>query len=236
MNHFDTLAATWPAETTDRDGWTLRRGRGAGSRVSAATREAAEADPRAAAAAMRAWDQRPLFMIRPGEEDLDAALAAMGYALEDPTALLAAPAAEVAGPGAAPDFGIVHCDAPLARMVELWDENEIGPARRAVMARAAGPKVFLLARDGDRPAGCAFVALDARPGGAAMIHALAIAPFARRKGLARRMTQAAAAWAARGGASELALAARADNAAALAPYRGLGFTPRAGYHYRTAPE
>lgn len=229
MNHFDTLAATWPAETIERDGWTLRRGRGAGSRASAATRAAPDADPRAAEAGMRALGQPALFMIRPGEEDLDATLAAMGYAVEDVTTLLAAPAAEVAAPGAAPGVGVIRCDAPLARMAELWDENAIGPARRAVMARVLGPKVYLLARDGDRPAGCAFVAFDGR---AAMIHALAIAPFARRKGLARRVTRAAAAWAAERGARELALAARADNAPALALYRGLGFTPRGEYHYR----
>ncbi|PZQ52455.1 MAG: GNAT family N-acetyltransferase [Rhodovulum sulfidophilum] len=233
MDYFETLEATWPGLTEARDGWTLRRATGAGSRASAATRVAADADPRAAEAAMRAMGQRPLFMIRAGDADLDAALAGMGYTVEDASALLAAPAEAVATEGA--EFRVVRCEAPLARMIELWDAGGIGPARRAVMARARGPRVYLLARDGDRPAGCAFVAADGRPGGGAMIHALSVAPFARRKGLARRATAAAAAWAAETGAAELALAVRLGNEPALALYRGLGFREAARYHYRSAP-
>jgi ribosomal protein S18 acetylase RimI-like enzyme len=234
MDYFETLAATWPAMTESRDGWTLRRATEAGSRVSAASREVAGADPRVAEAAMRDMGQRPLFMIRAGEEDLDAAVGAMGYGLEDASALLAVPAGDVATQGA--DFRIVRCEAPLARMIELWDAGGIGPARRAVMARARGPRTYLLVRDGDRPAGCAFVAADGLPGGAAMIHALSIAPEARRKGLARRATAAAAAWAADVGASNLALAVRRDNDAAVGLYAALGFREVARYHYRRAPE
>ena len=231
MDYFAALAATWPGETERRGGWTLRRATGAGSRVSAATREEPGADPRLAEAAARAMGQRPLFMIRPGEEDLDAALAAMGYALEDPTALLSAPvAALLAETG--PDRAVIRCEAPLARMVELWEESGIGAPRLAVMRRAGEPKVYLLARDGDRPAGCAFVAAA---GGVAMLHALAIAPFARRKGLGRRVSRAAAAWAKEVGAAELALVVRGDNAEALGLYRGLGFEEKARYHYRRAP-
>jgi N-acetylglutamate synthase len=231
MDYFATLAATWPALTESRDGWTLRRDRGAGNRVSAATREEPGADPRAAEAAMRATGQRPLFMIRAGEEALDATLGEMGYAVEDASVILAAPAADLRGEGA--DRAVIRCDAPLARMAEIWAENGIGPDRLDVMGRVAGPRVYLIARDGDRPAGCAFVAALE---GVAMIHGLAIAPFARRKGLGQRATRAAAAWALDNGAAELALVVRADNAPALELYRRLGFREAARYHYRRAPE
>lgn len=231
MDYFEALNATWPGLAEQRDGWTLRRADGAGSRASAATREAAGADPRVAEAAARAMGQRPLFMIRPGEADLDAALEAMGYLREDRSALLAAPVAALAAPG--PDRAVIRCEAPLARMVEIWSEGGIGAPRLAVMRRAAAPKVYLLARDGDRPAGCAFLSAA---GGVAMIHALAIAPFARRKGLGARVSRAAAAWARDMGVPELALVVRGDNAAALGLYGGLGFEEKARYHYRRAPD
>ena len=48
----------------------------------------------------------PLFRIRPGEEALDALLAARGYVVRDPTLILAAPVAAIAGdPGEAAIFG-----------------------------------------------------------------------------------------------------------------------------------
>ncbi len=231
MDYFAILGATWPGATEQRDGWTLRRADGAGSRVSAATRDTPDADPRAAEAAMREMGQRPLFMIRPGEADLDAALEAMGYAVEDESALLAVPVANLME--AEPDWGVIRCEAPLARMIEIWEESGIGAPRLAVMRRAAEPKTYLLGRYGDRSAGCAFVAAA---GGVAMLHALAIAPFARRKGLGRQASRAAGTWAREQGAAELALVVRADNLEALALYRDLGFAEVARYHYRRAPE
>ena len=150
------LAATWPAAETRRLGpWTLRRGDGGGSRVSAATLDGPLADPAEAEAAMRAWGQRPLFRIGRGEEALDALLAARGYARHEPTLVLAAPAAALA---AAPDEAAVLGPAPLACMAEIWAAGGIGPARLAVMARAPEPRSYILGRLGDRPAGCAFVA------------------------------------------------------------------------------
>ena len=46
---------------------------------------------------MRAWGQRPLFLLRPGEEALDAALAARGYGSRDRIVILAAPAGGAGG-------------------------------------------------------------------------------------------------------------------------------------------
>lgn len=234
MELFAALAATWPAAETRRlGGWTLRRGDGGGARVSAATRDGpADADGLAEAeAAMRAWGQRPLAMLRPGEAALDAELAAQGYLLRDASLILAAPAAEIADAG--PPLMAIDCDGPLAAMAAIWAAGGIGPARLAVMARAAGPKTWLMGRIDEAAAGCAFVA--ARDG-VAMLHALEVAPAARRRGLGAALTRAAAAWAAERGAATLALAVTAANAPARGLYAGLGMAEAARYHYRLAPE
>jgi GNAT superfamily N-acetyltransferase len=100
------------------------------------------------------------------------------------------------------------------------------------MDRAAGPKAWLLGRLGDRPAACAFVAMH---GDLAMLHALGVAPAARRRGLGALLSRAAALWALRRGAGTLALTVADENAAAAALYAGLGMAEAARYHYRLAP-
>lgn len=62
-------------------------------------------------------------------------------------------------------------------------------------------------------------------GGEAEILTLAVAPNARRKGLARRLVQKAAGHAESAGADTLFLEVASDNLAALALYGGLGFAP-----------
>ncbi len=226
------LAATWPAAETVRLGsWTLRRGAGGGSRVSAATLDGPLADPAEAEAAMLGWGQRPLFRIGPGEDALDALLAARGYTLLDPTLVLAAPVAALgvtAGTEAA-----IFGPAPLACMTEIWAAGGVGASRLAVMARAPEPRAYILGRLGDRPAGCGFVAMH---GPVAMLHALEVAPAARRQGLGAQMTLGAAAWARTHGAATLALAVTRGNAAALGLYRRLGLAEADWYHYRVAPQ
>ena len=79
---FETLDATWPAGTFKQHGpWCIREGLGGGQRVSAATASGAvsDSDIETAEAAMRAIAQRPLFMIRPQEDDLDGMLERRGY-------------------------------------------------------------------------------------------------------------------------------------------------------------
>lgn len=234
MRLFDALAATWPAAETRALGpWTLRRGAGGGKRASAATLDgppaaAAATLPRAEAAA-RAWGQRPLVLIRPGEDALDALLAERGFAALDPTLVLAAPAAALAF-DVTPEEAI-DCAGPLACMAAIWAAGGIGPARLAVMDRAAGPKTWLLGRLGDRPAACGFVALHA---GVAMLHALEVAPGSRRRGLAALVVRAAAGWARERGADTIAMAVTEANAASRGLAGRLGFVEAARYHYRRA--
>lgn len=220
------LEATWPpAEVVERAGWRLRRGAGGGQRVSAAS---GQGDVAEAEAAMRAWDQAPLFQIGPGDGALDADLAARGYAIGDPTLFYVARAADLTGSGDHVAAGYRAGFRP-AIMEEIWQAGGIGAARFAVMDRAEGPKLFLMGRVEDRPCGVAFVAVD---GDAAMIHAVEVRSAMRRKGVAGLMLESAARWAQEQGAEWMTLAVTEANAAARALYAGRGMVEAGGYHYR----
>lgn len=224
------LEATWPPAAQEPMGaFMLCDGAGGGKRVSAARAlQAPEpADIAAAEAAMRARGETPIFMIREGEDALDAALAGRGYAQVDPTVLYAAPVDALARVPA--PITLFPVWPPLQIIRDIWTERGIGAARQAVMARAAGPKVALIARVSDRAAGAAFVACA---DGIAMIHAIEVLPALRRKGGARNLVTGAAWWAQAHGAQWLALAVTRDNAAARAVYDGLGMRLCGGYHYR----
>lgn len=228
---FDALDATWPAAAKVPAGpWMLREGRGGGKRVSAATAERSwqEDDLAAAEKAMRMMGQVPLFMIRPGEGDLDTALEARGYDLVDPVQLWAAPI------GLLTDLKLPRVTAfaiwePLAIMREIWEAAGIGAARRRVMDRAEPPKTGLFGRVSDRPAGVGFCAVH---DGTAMVHALEITPEHRQKGLGGWMMRCAALWAEAQGAERIAVAATARNEGANALYAALKMEVVAHYHYR----
>ena len=230
MTLFEAMEATWPAAARHRAGaFVVREGRGGGARVSSATAEApwTDADIASAEACHAALGQPALFQIRPGEEDLDAALAARGHALRDRVILLSAPVAALTGP--LPALACFAHWPMLALQRDLWAAGGIGPARIAVMDRVGVPKATLMARDGDRTAGTAFVACA---GDIAMLHALYVLSDLRRRGIARQMLCAAANWAAEHGAATLTLAVTADNAAALALYASAGMAEAGRYHFR----
>ncbi|MFN3262598.1 MAG: GNAT family N-acetyltransferase [Pikeienuella sp.] len=229
---FAALDATWPAaETRERAGWLLRRGAGGGRRVSSATALHPDADIADAEAGLAAWGQSPVFRISGAETALDAALEARGYAVEAPSVLFSTPAASLLDDR--PETArVVRGSGRVALMEEIWAAGGIGPARLAVMDRAAPPKAFMLARLGDRPAAVAFIAAA---GGVAMIHAVETLPEHRRKGAARMLLAAAARFAVETGAETLALAVEAKNERAIPLYLSLGMGERARYHYRVKP-
>lgn len=224
------LEATWPAAARHRVGpWTIREGRGGGSRVSAATADGpwrgddiAEAED-----AMADLGQRALFMVRADEGALDAALAARGYAVLDPVNLYLARAGTVAGPL----HRTYRIWPPIAAQADIWRGAGIGPDRLAVMDRAGGPKTAILGRIDEDPAGVAFVAVH---GAIAMLHALEVAGGHRRRGLGSGMLGACGAWAAEHGAIWLALAVTVTNDGANALYLRAGMRVAGGYHYRRA--
>ena len=229
------IDATWPAGSLrDVGGWTIREGCGAGSRVSAATATKAaklEEHP-LAAGAMRDLGQTPLFMVRAGEDALDAALAADGYIIKDPVTYYTAPVALLATqrPPAVTCFEVWP---PLAVQAEIWADGGVDATRLAVMERAAGPKTTVLGRMNDNPAGTAFAAIH---NGTAMLHAIETAQAARRQGLARHMIRALAFWAQAQGCHAVALLVTTSNQPANSLYTSLGMTAVGGYHYRIKPE
>lgn len=181
---------------------------------------------------MRDMGQTPLFMLRAGEDRLDAQLARRGYRLLDPTVINVTDTADLAAPPVAPMRCFAHWP-PLAMVTQLWADGGIGPQRLAVMERAQGPKAALLGRDRDRAAGAAFVACH---GQWAMLHALEVAPAHRRAGLGRDLVRAAAIWAVGTGAERFAVAVTQDSTGATALYAALGMRPCARYHYRQATQ
>ncbi|PZQ97869.1 MAG: GNAT family N-acetyltransferase [Cereibacter sphaeroides] len=227
---FAANEATWPAASQRRvGGFVVREGRGGGSRVSSATAEPgwSPADIDAAAAAMAEWGQPPLFMIRHGDEALDAALAERGYGIGDRVVFYAAPI-EAFGPPPEPMTAFPHWP-PLAIAASIWADEGIGPGRLAVMQRAGNTRAAILGRSGDHPVGAAFVAVS---GDIAAIHALAVRKEARRAGAGRNILRGAAAWAAAQGASTLMLAVTEGNAPARALYDSHGMVAVEKYHYR----
>lgn len=220
--------ATWPpARAWTQDGWTLREGAGGGKRVSAATRADPGAEIAAAEGAMRAMGQAPLFMLRAGEDDLDQALAARGYALVDPVNMYAGPVARLT------DVPLPRVTAfaiwePLAIMKEIWAQGGIGPARLAVMERAAH-KTAIFGRWNERPGGVAFAAIHRNM---CMVHAVEVLPEQRRHGLAGWMMRKAAFWAAEQGADTMAVLCTKANTGANALYSSLGMDVVGEYHYR----
>ncbi len=226
--------ATWPPARTEPLGpWTLRDGQGGGKRVSAATlREpgapvSRDALPEAEAA-MRSMGQDPLFMIRHGDEALDAMLRAAGYEVIDPVNLYACPVGALTGE-APPPVTTFDIWEPMAIQLDIWKEGGIGPARIEVMRRAPAPKTTLFGRTKDRPAATGFVAIA---DGVAMIHALEVRSRERRAGLGRHLTRHAAHWAAAQGATHLGVLCTLANDAANALYSSLGMTLVGQYHYR----
>lgn len=222
--------ATWPPARTWRLGcWTLRDGAGGGKRVSAATAEgpAADTDIAQAEGAMRERGQAPLFMIRKGDDRLDAALAARGYALVDPVTAYCLPVDRLAAPS--PPMTSFAIYPPLHIMKELWRDGGIGAERLAVMDRVKGPKTAILARIADRAAGTAFVAMHER---IAMLHALEVNEKFRRKGVGALILRRAALWAQDQGAESFALVTTGDNLPSNRLYASLKMGIVGHYHYR----
>lgn len=225
---YEVCEATWPpASRVNVDGWTLRDGAGGGKRVSAATMLRPDADPGTAEMIMQAAGEPSLFMIRDGDEALDAVLQARGYKVVDPVNVYACPVSKLT------DIPIPKVTAfsiwePLAIMEEIWAEGGIGPARLAVMERAA-VKTGILSRWNEKPAGVAFAAIHDR---ICMVHAVEVLPHQRRSGVAGWMMRKAAFWAEENGADTISVLCTTANTGANALYASLGFHVVGHYHYR----
>lgn len=231
---YEVVDQTWPAARRWTHGsWTLRDGQGGGKRVSAATAvgDVTDADVTQAETAMHEIGQPALFMIREDEQALDDLLAARGYDVIDPVIVYTLPIERLT------DVPIPRVTAftiwePLAIMREIWAAGGIGPARLAVMARAA-VKTAVFARWNEKPGGVGFAAVHDR---VCMVHAVEVPAHQRRQGVAQWIMRAAAFWGQAQGAEHIAVLCVEHNVAANALYRALGFAPAGRYHYRHKPE
>ncbi len=177
---------------------------------------------------MLAMGQKRIFCLRPGDESLDAQLAARGYDILDPVNIYACPVIHLTDE-AVPPVMVFPIWEPLVIMREIWATGGIGPERISVMERAPGPKTGMLIRHKDQPCGAAFVAMHKD---IAMVHALEILPDHRRQGLGRWAMRAAAFWAMDNGAQTLSVICTKANQGANGLYRSLGMEIAGEYHYR----
>ena len=229
---YEGVDQTWPAARRwTENGWTLRDGQGGGKRASAATRVDDDADIDVAEAAMRALDQTPLFMIRQGDEALDADLAARGYEIIDPVNMYVLPVEKLTDVPIPPVTAFEIWE-PLAIMLEIWAKGGIGPARINVMRRAA-QKTAILSRWKEKPGGVAFAAIH---DGVCMVHAVEVLEHQRGMGVGKWMMRRAAMWAQARGATHMAVLCTKENAPANRLYQGLGFAHVGDYHYRQSPD
>ena len=231
---YDVCEGTWsPARAWAEGVWTLRDGAGGGKRVSAATAlgDVTDADISSGEVAMREMGQRPLFMIRVGDDALDAMLDARGYDLIDEVQLYVAPV-EMLMDVPIPRVTCFNIWEPLAIMAEIWETDGVGPDRLAVMERAK-IKTGILARWNEKPGGVAFAGVHE---GIAMVHGVVTLAHQRKQGVAQWMMRAAAFWAHKQGATHISVLCVTANKPANALYTKLGFTPVGTYHYRQSPQ
>jgi ribosomal protein S18 acetylase RimI-like enzyme len=252
--------AAWPAEEAVALGeWRLRFMHGVSRRGNSVWPGAAEQDDAAALLArieeVEGWyaarGAPAMFQLDPARHpELDALLAARGYAVDAPVSVQVADARDVlraavaprGAPGAAAS-GVTSdaVSATVSRgLTDAWLEIS---ARRGRFARVEGTYRKLLERIGER-ARYALVEIDGRPGAVGMgvidgswlgVFSMLTVPEARRRGGARAVLAGLAAEALSCGVQELYLLVERDNAPAGALYERASFRELGGYHYRIAP-
>ncbi len=224
------MEASWPAAHAKKVGpWLIRYGKGGGKRVSSVLQltDWVPEDIAIAEKACLGLDQDLLFQLDTPGDPLDRELEARGYEMIDPVVVLACPVETIAAD--LPRLAVLPAWPPLAIQAEIWEQGGIGPARLEVMDRASAPKTALMGRQNDKACATAFVSCA---GKYSFLHALEVAPDARRQGIGRTVMQGAANWAASQDAQEIAVLVVETNKPALNLYASLGMKPVDNYFYR----
>ena len=229
-------ARTWPARKAEwLGGWLLSIDRGLTRRANSVLPLGWSGDrPVAdhideAERCYRADGLAPCFKITRSAQpdDLDAVLDRRGYAMEGHSLVLTADCTyreDADGPEI-----ILSADATPAWLGCHWQDHNDDDRWIEIVRRISGPRAFALARLDGGPAGTALASIE---DGWACITAVHTVPAFRRRGVARALVGALAAWARRqcGG---LFLQVESDNEPALRLYAASGFQPAYRYHYRT---
>jgi len=161
--------------------------------------------------------------------DLDARLAARGYAIEEPCRLMA----KRLSPMPMPDT-VTVTDAPTGAWLSIYTEP-LDDARKAaapaVLAGMPAPKAyFTVVRRGESQASALGV-LDPATG-IVVVECVATRSHMRRTGAARLVTDGLEAWAAERGGRFAVLQVVETNQAAVTLYERRGYAVAGRYHYR----
>jgi len=162
---------------------------------------------------------------------LDGLLAQCGYEVRDPTAVMIAPAADVAGDDP-PGDGLVRLelDAWLDVYVQLSQASpQTKPAHRRILQSIPAPRLFAAILVDGVPVACGMGVLDRERFG---LFDIVTHPAQRRQGFGSHLVRQMAGWAQGRGAMSCYLQVVRGNAPALAMYSHLGFTEAYGYWYR----
>ncbi|MBS0549231.1 MAG: GNAT family N-acetyltransferase [Proteobacteria bacterium] len=229
----------WPAlETRHHAGWIQRLSGGYTKRANSINALEPEAQftsemKNALEAPYLVAGQPPVWRLTPlAPANADADLAAAGYRRIDESLVQQAP---LDGRYAMdPEVRIDAAPSPawLAGFAEL---SPVAPKHRDTMARMlrsiAAPVAFASVADAEGP--LAF-ALGVAEGEHVGLFDVLVAPRARRRGLARRLTASIGAWGRTQGATTIYLQVVATNDAALPLYASLGFETVYSYAYRVS--
>lgn len=226
----------WPAlRTVHLDGWLLRSSGGESRRVNSVNPIAPGVLPlvekiAAAEAVYARWGRDAVFRLTPlADEGVDALLTQRGYGIEAPTFVQTATV-----DGGSRDAALRLFDRPERAWIAaaLKVRGLTGEAAEvfALQHQAVGiDAAWALIADGDQPAAVGVVAIERGWAGLLGIYA---AKHARRRGLARRISQGLLSHAQGRGATQAWLQVEQANAAALPLYAELGFRTAYAYHHR----
>jgi GNAT superfamily N-acetyltransferase len=231
----------WPAlETQDRAGWRLRFAAGYTKRANSINTLGldAQTDPatlHSLEAAYRERNQAAVWRLSPlAPPVLDGILAGRGYRTIERSLMQVCPLH--AGFAAAPEVRI------LAEPTPAWIEafcahSPVRPEHRDVMRRMlaaiAAPVGFVFVEAQGRPLAMAIGAVEGDHMG---LFDVLVMPEARRRGLARKITESLYAWAWGHGARFAYLQVVATNSAAMPLYAAQGFRTAYEYEYRVPPQ
>jgi ribosomal protein S18 acetylase RimI-like enzyme len=229
----------WPAlQTVLDDGWVLRFAAGYTKRANSANALWPARGPLDAQIAFVESQYRrrglpPVFRLTPlAGPEIDAALAARGYVhLDDSLVMTAALAGRPVPPDLRLDFD--PCRGWIDAFIETAGADASAHAKLSALLAQLGPNAAFARRDLPDGTPAAFAMAVAERAHVGIFEVLC-APAARRQGHARAIVEGLMGWGRAQGAATAYLQVVAANAPAVALYRGLGFAPLYGYHYRIA--
>ena len=233
----------WPAaEVVELSGWRLRFTHGVTRRANSVWpndwRDETPLDERLEAVETfsAARGIPPSFQLTSAAHpaDLDAVLAARGYAVDAPVIVMTRELDAASSFDSGLGFEATVFSKPDAEWLTV-------PVERGRYAEARDVFLGILARLGNR-AGFALVRSDAGPIAVGLgvtdgpwlgIFAMLTLPEARRRGAAKAVLRTLTAWGAARGARRAYLQVERDNDGARTLYAARGFVPAYEYHYRT---